>query len=350
MLWWIIIAVLIVISGIITTLALVRFSKKPPEQLPPPPERKFKMSAPKRVLPTPAVDIQTNRSRSIALTDQAFVNMKDGKVVHTDPHAEGWNGYKPAASDEYYAVPKYSELFQRGYLEIYKWDNPREPAFTLQEHGLVPVFVVFHALSVYVSYFDSTNAGSLVMYTIKGKDVVKTATLRGGGGFGRFVTVHDLHMMVSDERNIHVYRRDSWASPWEDLSVIRANPFESPLLFGYVTALNRDYCVIASPYDDYEGAVYVFSRNHGSWGEKIDIRSPYPRRDATFGFAIALDEHRLWVADDTHVFGFNLKSDHPKKTHEIKAEGCTSLSISKGRLWIGTESGALEVTKNVSDA
>jgi hypothetical protein len=333
MLWWCILAVAVALSVIVSALVIAHISRERPKMIEPEPPEPRAFETPKRITESGIFGSASSREHTVNLTKTAFVH-QSGARVFTDSHAEGWNGYTPAATDEYYAVPKVADRVQDGYLNICPWGS-KTPVARLEEAGLVPVFVAFHALTAYVGYFDSSNYGTVILYTQVNGEWKKTQTIAGHLGFGRTIAVHDLQMLVSDQKSVYIYTRESWASEWALVTVL-GSTLGASMLYGFAVCISRDYIVISSPYiDDSAGAVYVYPIRSGS-GDRVTIESPGHSKH--FGFALALDRHHLWAADDDHVYGFDLLGG-PKRTHTFAVDHPTTLSLAGGRLVIGTESG-----------
>lgn len=75
--------------------------------------------------------------------------------------------------------------------------------------------------------------------------------------------------------------------------------------FGHDVALDEGTLAVGAPFDGGDGAVYVYERSDGAWGEPIRLvpDPPVDAEDATFGEAVALDGDRLIVGDNQDPSG-----------------------------------------------
>jgi len=204
----------------------------------------------------------------------------------------------------------------------------------------LPLFAVFDGLSLYVTTLSEEKAGMVTRYEcIDGSWVIYQLIERPHStpldSFGRHVTVTDRVMLVTDAISVHMFYRPSRADEWSRIKSIYP-PVGSPLLFGSQTALTRNACYIASPYETvdgmtYAGVVYVYSRLGGVWKLGEPMVSPFKQEEGRFGSSICVDGDLVWISDSRAAYAYRGDELVQTVSGETEVYGL-GLAVRKGKI------------------
>jgi hypothetical protein len=121
--------------------------------------------------------------------------------------------------------------------------------------------------------------------------------------FGSSVAIHGNTILVGapyeDDGAANsgaVYVFEGSGSTWDQKQKLKASDVAADDLFGSSVAISGSTAAIgAYAENDDEGAVYVFTRTSGNWGESVRLTDTVPRAENRFGRSVALSGTTLMV-------------------------------------------------------
>lgn len=155
---------------------------------------------------------------------------------------------------------------------------------------------------------DPLRSGAVYVFTRKAKKWILQSRLNAEEGdmalsFGKAVSISGdtlvagVDTTVGTEFNagaVHVLQRSG--TSWTRQTILTASIPVTNSQFGYSVAMDRDSIVVGSPNVDSQGAVYIYSRSGGNWGQQALLNTdgiPYVQR---FGFSVG-------ISGDTVIVG-----------------------------------------------
>jgi hypothetical protein len=137
---------------------------------------------------------------------------------------------------------------------------------------------------------------------------------------------------------VYVFTRTG--TTWSQQAYIKSSMPAPNVLFGYAVALNgTGDTMVASSYDDDrgKGAMYVFTRNGGTWSQQARLQASIAERGDSFGVAISLSNDGNTLAVGSHdedclATGVNPKgcdNDQPSDT----SAGAAVVFVRAGNTW-----------------
>lgn len=168
--------------------------------------------------------------------------------------------------------------------------------------------------------YDNLNRGAIYVFVWNGSMWIEQQKLVASDPtpndyFGEILAISGDTIVVGNyERNnyqgvVYVFTRN--AGVWIEQQILVATDTLEPVRFGRSVAIDNDTLVVGAPNkksetSDYDGVVYVFTDNDGIWTEQA-ILKPDPETDALFGWSTAISGDTVIVGGimNAHVFTRN---------------------------------------------
>ncbi len=135
---------------------------------------------------------------------------------------------------------------------------------------------------------DLDFLGSAVAITSDGSRIVAGAVGDNENGF--------------DAGAAYVFRRDG--TSWSLEAKLAGNDTTAFDQFGFSVAVSGEECAIGAPYDEDQGATYLFRFDGATWNEVAKIEASDETVIDEFGYSVALDPRRLVVGAPLHAEEF----------------------------------------------
>lgn len=121
--------------------------------------------------------------------------------------------------------------------------------------------------------------------------------------YGTDVYIHENTMIIgspndgvsndNDGGSAYIYE---WINEnWSFVAKIRSNDSIVNFNFGHSVAISDDFAVVSDPSYNFQGAVYIFENNNGSWDQVQKLLDPFPAEFDEYGQSLDLDGDYIFV-------------------------------------------------------
>lgn len=124
-----------------------------------------------------------------------------------------------------------------------------------------------------------------------------------------------------------VYVFENQNGTWTQTQKLKSSDINTYDLFGYTVAASNNYMVASSYLDDFEntGSVYVFENQNGTWTEVQKIKASDPTQNDYFGVGLEIKDDTIAVG----AYGKDVTADFDGAVYVFKNQNGTWTEVSK---------------------